>query len=234
MDKDNLKEESIKFIKNNKKLLIDKFINPMVYFGVANPATIFMAGSPGAGKTETARELIKKFNTPIVNIDADEIRNLIPGYNGANSDDVQGASALGVEKLYDHVLNKKLDAIVDGTLANYDVANRNIKRALLKSRKVAIFYVYQEPVLAWRFTKAREALEGRSVPLNVFVDAFFKSRDNANLLKKEFGSQIELYLIVKDLNNDQDFSKSEFNINNIDNYLKNAYTKESLIELLRE
>ncbi len=48
-------EEAKKFIKKNKKLLIEKFANLDLYKPVVSPVTIFMAGSPGAGKTEFSK-----------------------------------------------------------------------------------------------------------------------------------------------------------------------------------
>ena len=136
-------EEAKKFIKKNKKLLIEKFASPDLYKPTVNPVTIFMAGSPGAGKTEFSKNLAKMLNKKLVRIDADEIRGIIPQYNGRNSDIVQGASSIGVEKLYDHILAKKLEAIVDGTFSKYNVSYKNVKRSLDHSRPVVIFYIYE-------------------------------------------------------------------------------------------
>ena len=47
-----------------------------------------MAGSSGAGKTESSKNLIKKFSKDdhqIIRIDPDELRIKIPGYTGSNS-----------------------------------------------------------------------------------------------------------------------------------------------------
>lgn len=68
--------------------------------------------------------------------------------------------------------------MLDGTFADYKKAKSNIQRSLDHARYVSIFYVYQDPILAWEFTKAREALEGRKVPKNIFVDSLFKAKEN--------------------------------------------------------
>ncbi|MBI2458967.1 MAG: zeta toxin family protein [Parcubacteria group bacterium] len=179
-------EEAKKFIKKNRKLLIEKFAKPDFYKSIVNPVTIFMAGSPGAGKTEFSKNLAKILDKKLVRIDADEIKEIMPQYNGKNSDVVQGASSIGVEKLYDHILAKKLEAIVDGTFSKYDVSYKNVKRSLDHSRPVVIFYIYQDPIIAWDFTKKREALEGRMIPKSAFIEAFFAAKENVNKIKEIF------------------------------------------------
>lgn len=78
-------EQAKLFIKQHADLLIETFANPKIYLEDAHPVSLFMAGSPGAGKTEISKRLIEKFSNKPVRIDADEIRELIPGYTGANS-----------------------------------------------------------------------------------------------------------------------------------------------------
>lgn len=221
---------SVEYIKKNKKLLIAKFTNEKIYKPKKMPATIFMAGSPGAGKTEFSKNLIKILDKPIVRIDADEIRTLLPDYIGSNSHLFQPACNKGVEILYDHVLHKHLDTIVDGTMASINVARKNIARALDKNRLVAIFYIYQKPEIAWEFTKAREEKEGRRITKQVFIEAFFKSKENVNELKKIFGDKIVVFLIEKNFENN--IEKFQINIDDVDKFLKIKYTPQTLEKLL--
>lgn len=81
-------------------------------------------------------------------------------FTGTNSEIVQGASALGVgvEKLYDSALKNKQNLILDGTFAAYDKSFSNVQRSLKRGRVVEIFYLYQDPRIAWDFTKKREEL----------------------------------------------------------------------------
>ena len=74
---------ALEFVKTHKKDLIERFCPETICHSVANPVSLFMAGSPGAGKTEVSKGLIKKFNDVPVRIDADEIRSFCPGYTGA-------------------------------------------------------------------------------------------------------------------------------------------------------
>lgn len=240
-----ISDRAIEYIKDNKNNLYSKFVNEAIYKQVKYPTSFFMAGSPGAGKTEYSKRFIKIFkekgekadkdiaNYLIVRIDADDIREMLPDYNGSNSSLFQGATSLGVSKLYDFVLKKKLNALIDGTFSSYKYAEENIKRSLNKNREVYIFYIYQDPILAWKFTKIREIKEGRNIPIEVFVEDFFESKNCVNKIKKIFKTKVNVDLIKKDYNNKNE--KVWFKIDNIiDNYINFEYTKESLLNQLKE
>src|SRR3989344_455976 len=153
-----LREEAIIFVKTNRPLLIEKFAAPSLYKSTPHPVSLFMAGSPGAGKTEVSQGLIKRFQNAPVRIDADEIRSLCPGYTGTNAHVFQKAATKGVHMLFDYALKNDLNCILDGTFA-YAGAIENIRRSLEHGRIVEIWFVYQDPLKAWEFTKVREARE---------------------------------------------------------------------------
>lgn len=225
------------YIKTYKKELCERFAGLKDYPSVKNPSAYFMAGSPGAGKTEFSKSFIKELidkepERRIVRIDADEIRDFIPFYDKTNAYRVQGAAALGVEKLLDCVLANKQDFVLDATFADYEKARTNILRCINKKRKVGIIYLYQDPMVAWQFTHKREALEGRKIPLNMFITAFFAAKENVNKVKKEFGNEVELWLVIKNL--EQGIEKTYFNIDNVDSYLKIEYNTQSLEKKLKE
>lgn len=227
MNNSNDSDNAKKFIKDNKKLLIEKFAKLESIPAKENPFSIFMAGSPGAGKTEFSKSFIKS-NSPfsVVRIDADEIKKIIPQYNGRNSYVVQGASALGVEKIYDFVLKNNQNVIIDGTFANYKISHSNVKRSIKRNRIVAIFYIYQDPLIAWDFTKKREKLEGRYVPKEMFIKSFFDAKENVKRIKLDFKNKVKIFLIKKNCSNGVE--KAWFNIKDIDNHLKIDYTIKSL------
>lgn len=232
MANDDIGEKAKKWIKENKKILIQTFADLKLYPGISNPFTIFMAGSPGAGKTEYSKSFIKSYdpNTKIVRIDADEIRNMIPGYIGGNAYKFQGAAAIGVEKLFDYVQEHGQNAIVDGTLSDFTLALKDVNRALNRGRKVGIFYIYQDPLIAWDFTKKREKVEGRHVSKKVFIDSFILAKENVNKIKSILGNKVELHLVEKDYTNEQENTK--FNIDTVDNHLKIRYNREDLERLI--
>src|SRR3990167_2947297 len=231
-----VRKAAIKFVKKNKKLIISKFADLTKFPPSQNPFTVFMAGSPGAGKTEFSISLIKQLsekdlNTKVVRIDADEIRGIIPQYDKTNSNLIQPAAAIGVEKLFDHIQSHDQNAIVDGTFAHYEVSLRNVKRALSRKRKIGIIYLYQDPAVAWDFTQKREKLEGRIVPKETFIQAFLNSKENVSRIKKEFGNAVRLSLVIKNFENRVE--KTLFNIDNVDSYLKIKYNPQTLLKVLK-
>ena len=144
---------------------------------------------------------------------------------------MQRAAALGVEKLYDYALHHNQDLILDGTLGDYSKAKSNIGRSIDHKRIVQVYYIYQDPIVAWEFTKKREVIEHRGIPKDFFIQSFFQSKDNVNKLKQEFGSNIQLHLIVKNFENDTEQFK--LNIDRIDSHLKIEYTEATLNERLQ-
>lgn len=231
-----LSDKALQYVKNNRKLICNKFADPSIYLPTDHPFTIFMAGEPGAGKTEFSKSYIKELiekipGIKIVRIDPDDIREIFVEYTGNNSHEFQRACGQGVEYLFDHVQEKKINAILDGTFVHYEKQKKNISRALGRRRKVEIFYIYQSPLTAWDWTKKREAVEGRHVSREVFIEAYLKSRENVNKIKKEFGSEVELSLVLKDVNNQVE--KTYFNIDQLDSFLKESYNREELERILK-
>ena len=227
-----IQESAIQFIKKNKRLLIKTFANEKIFKPALRPMSLFMAGSPGAGKTEYSKAIIKFFNYPIVCIDADDIRNIIPQYDKTNAYQVQRAAALGVDILHSHALKKKLHFILDATFANYKISSVNVKRSLQKAREVTVFYVYQDPFIAWEFTKEREKLEGRHVPKKVFIDAVFNAKVNIKRIKQEFGKQVIVFMVRKDYRNNTEQQWGDVTRQEIDKYIKIPYTKTELAKSL--
>jgi predicted ABC-type ATPase len=223
-------ESAKNFIKEHRRELLQNFASLEKFPpSESPPTTYFMAGSPGAGKTEFSKQILDLLpEEHIVRIDADEIKTFIPQYNKENSDVIQGAASLGVEKLYDHVLRNKQNALIDGTLANYEKAKKNIERSLRKKRHIHIFYLFQDPFIAWDFTQKREKLEGRYIPKEAFVKSLFLARENIKKLKDEFQKEISLHLVIKSSTNS--IQTIQFNIaeSAIDSFVKIPYNKDIL------
>ena len=199
----------------------------------AKPVSVFMAGSPGAGKTEASKALlatVEEKGTKTVRIDPDELRGRFEGYTGANSWLFQPAASILVDKIHDRVLKNEQNFLLDGTLANYDKAKSNIDRSLKKGRFVQIYYVYQEPEMAWRFVKAREELEGRRILSKHFIEQYFAARKVVNQLKIDFGKDLRVDLLLKNLDASDKMYKA--NVDQIDNHIPEKYTEEDLIEMI--
>ncbi|HIF9083364.1 TPA: zeta toxin family protein [Photobacterium damselae] len=192
--------------------------------------SVFMAGSPGAGKTETARAMIKSFkaeyDVELVHIENDELRKEFDDYNGLNSPLFQRPATILVEAIHDRALKRDVSFILDSTLSSFDKAKDNISRSLKRDRYVLIIFVYQEPEQAWQLVKAREKVEGRRVPEDVFVNQFMESQRVVSELKQAFGSDIDVMFIEKNIDGVND--KPHFNVSDIDALLRKKYNREYL------
>ncbi len=241
MSDENISTDAYEWVKNNSSILIEA-IAGKYHDEAEGRVSVFMAGAPGAGKTEFSRCLIRdRFGldtTLIVRIDPDEIRMKIPTYIQGKAELFNRATIKGVDILVDHCFDRKFDKsfLLDGTLSNVEVARKNINRALDRGRKILIYFVYKDPVLAWDFTQKREKIEGRNIPKESFVNQYFGSIETINLLKSEYGKKIQIDLVQlatpnADTPHINDY-KFEFNINNVDGYIKTRYSKSTLLELL--
>jgi predicted ABC-type ATPase len=226
-----IEQEAYDYILHHKDDLIKRFADPNIFKPVERPVSLFMAGSPGAGKTEVSRSLVKRFEVQPVRIDADEIRKVCEKYSGDNSHLFQKAATKGVHILFDYALQHKIHAIIDGTFAYGDALN-NIKRSLKRKRIVQLWFIYQDPMKAWEFTKIREAIESRHVNKEIFIHSFFKAKENAMEAKNTFGSTLELNLLVKNIDNTDGKLYLNIQATELDQHVGMAYTKADLITKL--
>lgn len=158
MTDDKIRAQAIEFARQNKKRIARNLTDKAKYKPDVTPTSVFMAGSPGAGKTEYSKNLLamlgKSDNGHVIRIDGDEIRSVFPAYTGKNSRLFQPAISIIIDKVHDCALENKQTFIMDGTFSKYEKAESNIKRSLGADRPVFIFYLYQKPEIAWKFTVA--------------------------------------------------------------------------------
>ena len=148
------------------------------------------------------------------------------GTIGKNSWLFQGAASTWVDRMLDLAFSQRQSFILDGTLSDLDRARRNIERCLRHGRAVKILYVYQDPLLAWRFVQAREAEEGRHISTERFIEIYFQAREVVNALKAEFGPNVSVDLLFKP--NDNTAKLSRVGIDRIDYHVPERYTREEL------
>lgn len=235
-----IQADALAFARRNRQRIARERTDRERYAPETRPVSIFMAGSPGAGKTEISKEYVAVLDElreegfdglgNILRIDPDDLREELPGYTGGNSWLFQRAVSLLVERIHDLMLKQRQSFILDGTLASLDVARKNIERSLRKDRDVQIFFVYQHPSLAWQFVCSREEVEGRNIPLDGFIRQFLDVQDVLRWIKQEYGDQVMLDMIIKD--NDGTNQYWESDIDSIDDYLPERYTREQLESLL--
>lgn len=228
MDDQKVIEKAIREAKAMKKVVAKRLVDHLPQEEEA--VSVFMAGSPGAGKTETARAMIRAFKSEnglaLVHIENDELRKEFEDYQGFNSPLFQRPATLLVEAIHDRALKRGVSFILDSTLSSFDKAKDNIERSLKKNRFVMIIFVYQEPEQAWRLVKAREKVEGRRVPEAVFVEQFMESQRVVSALKQHFGDKVEITFIEKNIDGDNE--RPHFNVSDIDALLRKKYNRESL------
>ncbi len=191
-----------------------------------------MAGTPGAGKTEFSKSLITTFGYAIIRIDADEIREMMReiGYNGKNAALYQPAVSGAVSNLYSHVLAKKQSALIDGTFA-YSDWRQKLDESLKNNRIVEIYYLYQDPEVAWRFVKARERKQGRVVPKEVFIHDYFACIENVTKAKELYGNKLTIYFVKHDYEKSSEYVMID--AHSIADNLPKAYTKDELESLIK-
>lgn len=224
-------DEAIAFARSNKKTIGRRLTNKEQYPPEEEPVSVFMAGSPGAGKTEASIALVNLFaDTAILRIDPDELRNEFAAYTGGNSWLFQGGVSILVEKILDFAIEQRQSFLLDGTFSNLAVARRNVERSLKRGRFVQILYVYQNPVLAWGFVKAREEAEGRRIRPEHFVDQYFAARDVVNALKLEYGGDVHVDLLLKHIDNSGRLYKA--GVDKIDYHIPEQYTRADLTAML--
>lgn len=238
-EEERIQEEAFAYAKMHRAALARKIVDLTRHPPEEHPFTVFMAGSPGAGKTEVSKAIVFAVEDSadpdfsyVLRIDPDEYRSLLPGYEGNNSWLFQKAVIKILEKVLDRAFKQSVAFILDGTLSSYEVARSNTKRALDRGRVVQILYVYQCPIKAWSFVQDREVAEGRNIPLEAFVRQYFDARRNVMALKREFGDQIHVDLLIQ--SDDDDEPRMELNVtaDTFDASLPESYDEKSLYQLL--
>ena len=231
---DNAEEISARaqqFAKDNRKEITKQEIAGFPL--ESNSISIFMAGSPGAGKTEASKRLLKNHGR-ILRIDPDELRKLFKecGYDGKNSHLFQRAATILVHEIHNAALKNNISFLLDGTFASESMARQNIERSLKRNRAVFILFVYQSPLAAWYFVQKRERVEGRRIRLQDFAEKFCASREVVNTMKAEFGNKIELSLVQKNIDGTNKFFKES--IQRIDDYISEKYTEQQILDEIKK
>jgi len=119
-----------------KRLVIDNIFDETKSWPT-DPLVFFMAGSPGAGKTEISKAFVDMISNQTnkhfyARIDPDEIRGYFKecGYDGSNAYLFQNPVSILVSDVMSHLCKTKASAVVDGTLANYEIARKNLRKVI--------------------------------------------------------------------------------------------------------
>lgn len=199
------------------------------------PFTVFMAGSPGAGKTEWSKFLIASFPSNIygvARIDADDFRAMLPNYDGKNSHLFQDATSALLTNAFHSVMKHRKNCILDTTFSKKGQAFQNVGEALNNKRTVEIVYVYQEPTSAWGFVQKREIDEGRRIPKDAFIEKFMSARLVVDEIKSKFTDRVLLTVVVKDILSGKEPTVAT-NAKSVASVIKKVYNYDELVSLIK-
>ncbi|MEN9413576.1 MAG: hypothetical protein RLZZ342_663 [Candidatus Parcubacteria bacterium] len=247
-----LRKEACLYIEENAPELIQRYILDKKPVPL-DLLTIFMAGSPGAGKTEFSKRFmpieldktndalrkklaqnsidIDEYETMLVRIDVDEIREFLPQYQKTNLTSglkgnahvIQKAATKGLDILREYCFENHISFLHDGTFANFETMKKLVDKSLNANRAVQIFFIAVDPLVAWELTQAREVLEGRNIVKTNFIKQYFLALENVGRIKREFGDKVTLSVIVK--SKDRGIADIQLNVADIDVYIKTQYNK---------
>ena len=162
--------------KTNQNKVIDLFFEHNK--ATKSRTAFFMAGIPGAGKTEFAENTIRT-NSEFISIEHDKLVEYIDSYRPEEYYNYRKAGSVLVTRIFDECLRNGYSFIFDGTLS-HENGIKNVNRCLDAGYDVIVVYIVQDPALAWELTQARELVKKRSIARAGFVETCQKL--NANLL----------------------------------------------------
>ena len=179
------------------KDIIAKFKDGVVCINNNKPIAILMGGSPASGKSTFLRKYAPYLlKDEILRIDADEVRSMLPEYEGWNASQTH----LETKDIVNTLLSDRTiglpcetDIIYDGTMNSNKSYLPLIKVLRKLGYKIFIVYIDKVPkdVIVDRALK-RYGKSGRFVPLEVIDDFFDKGKDALNEIK----NKVDGYMII--------------------------------------
>jgi len=77
-------------------------------------------------------------------------------------------------KIFDYCIKNNLKVIFDGTLTAR-IWVKNIEKSKKKNRKIGIVLIYQDPLISYWFTLARQVDNKRNVSIDAFLRIYYNS-----------------------------------------------------------
>ena len=221
------------WIRENKKSFAENFFTKSNAKSIKEPIAIFMAGLPGAGKTELSKNLLLHLPTGILRLDMDEIAEQIPGYTPQHADEFRKPATTFLNRIYDESLKRKYPIMMDGTFGSKN-AIKNIKRAISHGYIAILLYVYQDPNIAWDFTKARKKVEHRAISEDGFIETYFNLLLNLKTILTDKPDNLYIDAIIKFKDNQNYDYLPDITTQDIDNIVKETYNKDTLRKYINE
>ncbi|MDB5178105.1 MAG: zeta toxin family protein [Patescibacteria group bacterium] len=164
--------------KTNQDKVVAQFFD--AHKPLKNKVALFMAGIPGAGKTEFSDNTIRESAPSFISIEHDKLVEFIDGYTPETYYNYRKAGSVLVTRIFDECLKNGYTFVFDGTLSSEN-GIRNINKCLKKGYRAIIVYLVQDAQKAWELTQARELVKKRSIERKGFLETCNKI--NVNLLE---------------------------------------------------
>lgn len=97
-----------------------------------------------------------------------------------------------------------------------------------------LVYIYQEPKIAWEYTRAREKIEYRAIDFEGFLDAYYRTLSNLQKFDTITSNKVSMDLVIKDEQNKIRQIYENFSMKDIDQYVKIEYNKDILRKSIHE
>lgn len=169
--------------KNNQEKFLKAFFKD--YPPHKRKLAFFMAGIPGAGKTEFAENTINKVKPKLVPIEHDKLVEYIPGYKPEDYYNYRKAGSVLVTRVLDECLKNGYSFIFDGTLS-HEHGYRNIQKTLKAGYFVQVVYIVQDAKKAWELTRDRELVKKRAIEKKGFITTCNKINKSLSVVFKKF------------------------------------------------
>lgn len=218
------------WVKLHKREFIERLISDAGAEEQDKPSAFFMAGLPGAGKTEFSKNFIKETRLNLVRIDMDEIASGIEGYTPEKADNFRFPATILMNEIFSYIIHHRFHFIMDGTFGSPN-AFKNLERVAKRGYEIKVFFIYQDPKLAWQFTVARGKIEHRAISFDGFITAYYKTLTNIKTLGEKF-PDVSMDLVVKTEKNTVGGIYENINPQKIDDYIKIKYNEDELIKCI--
>ena len=152
------------------------------------PIAILTGGQPASGKTRYMSQHRdwtdpKKTGRQIFRIDADDIRAMLPEYEGWNASGTHEETRDILFQLLESIGKPcKTDIIYDGTMSNSKKYIELVQKLKALGYFVYIVYMEVKPSVSMKRVKTRYEHQGRYVPLNIVKEVAKEAPETFNLL----------------------------------------------------
>jgi predicted ABC-type ATPase len=174
--------------KKNRAAVLDQFFEDFPHTKAR--IAFFMAGIPGAGKTEFAEQAIRENSPALIPIEHDKLVEYIDGYTPENYYNYRKAGSTFVTDVFNDCLKKGYGFIFDGTLS-HENGIRNVRKALKAGYATYVVYIVQDAQVAWELTQARELVKKRAIERRGFLETCDKINKNLQSIFRAFKDQPE-------------------------------------------